>query len=72
MVKRCLILSIASDGFSTRFSPDMKSALSSEISEAPIIVSCEKKATPISSVMAAWKSSSIFPHLMKLEGWYYL
>ncbi len=64
IVKRCLMLFIASDGSPSRVFPDMISLLISEISDAPIIVSCEKNAIPIISVTIAWKINSIFPHLI--------
>ncbi len=53
MVKRFRMSSIAFVGFSTRSAPDMMSAFRLDISDAPIMVSCEKNATPISRVTTA-------------------
>lgn len=36
----------------------------SEMSEAPMIVSCEKNAIPIARVIIAWNNRIIFAHLM--------
>ena len=53
IVKRCLMSFKALGGFSKMFSSDRNDSLSSEISDTPIIVNCEKKAIPIMSVATA-------------------
>jgi len=40
-------------------------AVISERSDAPMIVSCEKKTIPRIRVTIAWKSNIIFAHLMR-------